>query len=131
MRRITALRWLVCWSYLRDVVWLGKYIKGLRDDKEQESESDIDSDSEDENEDLETTTNESEEPVQVSTLRTTRSGVRFAPVEESILDKKDENKKVHREMQKFSTFFNPEASRAVEKSKNEPPNNPPLQQNAL
>ena len=102
----------------RDIVWLGKYFKDFRDDKghesESESESDLDSDSEDENEDLETTTNERKEPAEVSELRTTRSGVRFAPVDESILNKKDENRKVYREMKRLSSSFNPEANRGVD-----------------
>jgi len=98
----------------RDVVWLGIYFKDFGDDEGQESESDLDSDSEDENEDLETTTNESKEPVEVSALRTTQSGVRFAPVDESILNKKDENRKVYREMKRLSSSFNPEANRAVD-----------------
>lgn len=74
---------------------MGTYFKDFRDDKGQESESDLDSDSEDENEDLETTPNESSLS---KALRTKRSGVSFAPVDESILNKKDGNRKVYREI---------------------------------
>jgi len=65
-------------------------------------------------------------------LRTTRSGVQFAPVDESILEKKEGNKKVDRNA-KIEWYFNPEANRAVEKSRTfeEPPNTPTLQQNVL
>ena len=83
------------------------------DDIDQDSESDKDS-SEDENEDLDTTTNETKETA-VSTLGRTRSGVQFAPTDESIEEESEGNKKVDREMKRLSTFFNPEASKAVEK----------------
>jgi len=83
------------------------------DDNDQDSESDEDS-SEDENEDLDTTTNETKETA-VRTLGRTRSGVQFAPIDESIVEGNEGNKKVDREMKRLSTFFNPEASKAVGK----------------
>jgi len=81
------------------------------DDNDQDSESDKDS-SEDENEDLDTTTNETKETA-VSTLGRTRSGVQFAPIDESIVEEIEGNEKVDREVKRLSTFFNPEASKAV------------------
>ena len=70
------------------------------DDNDQDSESDKDS-SEDENEDLDTTTNETKETA-VSTLGRTRSGVQFAPIDESIVEENEGNKKVDREMKRLS-----------------------------
>jgi len=125
----------------RDVKWLNKTFheyqksEGLyKEDEDQDSESDHDSDSEDENEDFDTTaeTKETFHPA-VSLLRTTRSGVQFAPVDESIPVRKEGSKNVDREMQRLSGFFNPEANTAVERSGTveEPPNTPTLQQNSL
>ena len=51
----------------------------------------------------------------VSTLERTRSGIQFAPIDEIIEEESVGNKKVDREMKRLSTFFNPEASKAVEK----------------
>jgi len=58
-------------------------------------------------------------------LRTTRSGVRFAPVDKIILSKKGKN--VYREMKRFSSSFNPEANTAVDTFEE----TPTLKQDAL
>jgi len=84
-----------------------------RDNEDQNSESDHDSDSEDENEGFDNTATEAKETAEVSSLRTTRSGVQFAPVDESILERKEGNKKVDREMQRLSGFFNHEANSVI------------------
>ena len=120
----------------RDVKWLNKTFKeyqeseGLyKDDEEDDLESDYSSGSEDENESNEPT----ETRPAVSLLRTTRSGIQFAPEDEIIPDKQDGNVKVMQEMKKLSGFFNPEASEVVEKERTieEPTNAAILQQNSL